>query len=405
MRVLQINSVCGYGSTGRIATDLYKMLEKNGHECLIAYGRGNAPKAINSYRIGTNFDNYVHAVKTRLFDLHGFGSKKATKEFIIKAKEYNPDVIHLHNIHGYFINMDLLFNYLKEVNKPVVWTLHDCWAFTGHCAYFDFEQCNKWKTCCQECTKHMSYPKSLIIDNSKYNYNKKKELFTGIAKMTIVTPSNWLANLVNLSFLKEYDVKVINNGIDLEVFNPKYKNIFRKKYDIEDKFLILGVANMWEDRKGFNYFLELSKVIDDESLIVLVGVDSDQLKLLPKNIIGIKRTNNTEELAEIYSTVDVFVNPTLEDNFPTTNLEALACGTPVITFNTGGSIESIDEKSGIIVEKGDFGELCKAISNSENLRLLKEGALSRAILYDKNERYKEYMRIYIEKGDNCEKKN
>lgn len=395
MKVLQINSVCGYGSTGRIATDIYKILEEQGHECLIAYGRGTAPEGINSIRIGTNFDNYVHVAKTRLFDKHGFSSTKATKEFIKKAKEYNPDVIHLHNIHGYYINIELLFNYLKEVNKPVIWTLHDCWAFTGHCAYFDFVGCDKWRTGCNGCPQKSSYPQSLLEDNSKYNYERKKEIFAGIKNMTIVTPSKWLANLVKESFLKGYEVTVINNGVDLNMFKPTESD-FRKKYKIEDKFVILGVASIWEERKGLKYFIELSKLIDSNSRIVLVGTNDKQVKSLPQNIIGIARTSNVEELAEIYSASNVFLNPTLEDNFPTTNLEALACGTPVITFNTGGSVESVDESCGFIIEQDDIDSLLHAINICKISNFDSKDCLECAKIYDKNDRFNEYLVLYNE---------
>ncbi|MBU3197732.1 glycosyltransferase [Clostridium estertheticum] len=397
MKVLQINSVCGYGSTGRIATDIYRILEEQGHECLIAYGRGTAHEGINSIKIGTKFDNYMHVAKTRLFDLHGFASRKATKEFIKKAKEYDPDVIHLHNIHGYYINIELLFNYLKETNKPVVWTLHDCWAFTGHCAYFDYVCCDKWKNGCDRCPQKSSYPQSLLKDNSKHNYANKKELFTGVKNVTIVTPSKWLSNLVKESFLKEYDVKVINNGIDLNVFNPKDKNIFRKKYNLEEKFIILGVASIWEERKGSRYFLEISKLIDKNSRIVLVGLNDKQLSTLPQNIIGIKRTNNIEELAEIYSAADVYVNPTLEDNFPTTNLEALACGTPVITFNTGGSVESVDESCGIVVKKGNIEGLFEIINKMNINKFDENDCIKMVKKFDKNDKFNEYIKLYMKR--------
>lgn len=396
MKVLQINSVCGYGSTGRIATDIYKILEEHGHECLIAYGRGTAPEEIKSLKIGSNIDNYLHVAKTRLFDKHGFASTKATKEFIEKAKEYDPDVIHLHNIHGYYLNIEILFNYLREINKPIIWTLHDCWAFTGHCAYFDYANCYRWKNKCYDCPQKKSYPKSLISDNSKWNYEKKKQLFLGLKNMTIVTPSNWLANLVKQSFLNEYDIRVINNGIDLTVFNPKDKCIFRKKYGLENKFLILGVASVWDERKGLKYFIQLSKYINEDSKIILVGLNDKQLEGLPKNIIGIKRTNSIEELAEIYSSVDVFVNPTLEEVLGLVNLEALACGVPVITFNTGGSVECVDESCGIIVEKDNLQGLIDSISEIQKNTFDKNKCIEKARSFEKNNKYSSYIQLYKE---------
>lgn len=365
MKILQINSVCGVGSTGRIATDLYKVLEEQGHECKIAYGRGNAPEGIDSIKIGSNLDNYFHVFKTRVFDKHGFGSVNATKKFIEEVKEYDPDIIHLHNIHGYYINIEILFNYLKEANKPVVWTLHDCWAFTGHCAYFDYVGCDKWKSGCDKCPQKQGYPTSNIIDNSKFNYEKKRELFTSIKNMIIVTPSKWLANLVKESFLGNYPVAVINNGIDLDVFKPSKSN-FREKYRLEDKFVVLGVASDWSERKGLKYFVELSNKLSDNYKIVIVGVSEKQQQQLPKEILSITRTNNIKELAEIYTAADVFLNPTLEDNFPTTNLESIACGTAVITFNTGGSIESVSKRTGIVTKYKNVEEIINEINNIIN---------------------------------------
>lgn len=395
MKVLQINSVCGYGSTGRITTDIYKTLEEHGHECIIAYGRGVAPNQIKSIKIGTNFNNYIHVVKTRLFDKHGFSSTKATKKFIKKAREYNADVIHLHNIHGYYISIELLFKYLKDVGKPVIWTLHDCWAFTGHCTHFDYVDCDKWKNGCNCCPQRSEYPSSLIVDNSKSNYEMKKRLFTGINNLTIVTPSRWLSNLVRQSFLKEYNIKVINNGINLNVFEPNLSD-FKEKHNIKNKFIILGIASVWNNRKGFGYFIELSNRIKNDEIIVMVGVTDKQKNMLPNNIIGITKTNNTRELAEIYSAADVFINATLEDNFPTTNLEALACGTPVITFNTGGSIESVNNNCGIIVEKGDMNELVDAINKCREEKFNFKDCIKQSRLYGRNDRFNDYIKLYWE---------
>jgi glycosyltransferase involved in cell wall biosynthesis len=401
MKVLQINTVCGRGSTGRIATDIHKLLLEQGHESVIAYGRGEAINCNNTIKIGNNIDFYNHALKTRLFDKHGFGSKKATEDFIDKIINYNPDIIHLHNIHGYYLNIEILFNFLKEFSKPVVWTLHDCWAFTGHCAYFDYANCYKWETHCQKCPERKSYPKSIFIDNSYNNYEKKKKLFTGVDKLTLVTPSEWLAKLVKRSFLKEYPVKVINNGIDLSVFKPVHSN-FRERHNLTNKFIILGVANKWEKRKGFEYFIELSKLIEPDEATLLVGLSKNQIKQLPKNIIGITRTNNVKELAEIYTVVDVFFNPSLEENFPTVNLESLACGTPVITFNTGGSIETIDDTTGFIVKKGDIKNTIRIIRKikSEGKEKYSESCIKRANkYYDKDDKFQEYIELYESLGE------
>lgn len=408
MKVLQINSVCGIGSTGRIATDIHNILIEQGHESYIAYGRDLPKNCDNAIRIGTRIDNYTHVAITRVLDKHGFGSKRSTIEFIDKIKGFDPDIIHLHNIHGYYINIEILFNYLKEANKPVVWTLHDCWSFTGHCAYFDYVRCGKWTTGCYNCPEKNAYPSSIICDNSKDNYRSKKEIFTGIKNLTIITPSQWLAKLVQQSYLKEYPVKVINNGVDLNVFKPLRGN-FRQKYNLENKFIILGVASVWDRRKGLKYFVELADKVSENEVIVLVGLREKQINQIPENIIGISRTNNVEELVDIYSSADVFVNPTLEDNFPTTNLEALACGTPVITFDTGGSPESIDDNCGLVSNKNVMDDLL------EKIRLIKEkgkfyysdSAIERVkALFDNQERYTDYLMVYekiLRKGSRLEK--
>lgn len=362
MKILQINSVCGRGSTGRIVLDIHKALIENGHESYIAYGRPPAIGCPDAIKIGTKIDIYTHVLKTRIFDLHGFGSKNATKKFIKKVEQINPDIIHLHNIHGYYINIELLFNYLKEKQKPIVWTLHDCWAFTGHCAHFEYVGCYKWKSGCFSCPQKNRYPSSWILDNSKHNWEKKKELFTGIKKMIIITPSQWLAQLVGQSFLKEYPVQVIPNTIDTNIFKPTPSD-FRKKYNLENKFIILGVASVWEERKGLKYFIELSKMLKEDEVIVLVGLTKKQIKELKKNgIIGIERTNSPYELAKIYTAADVFVNPTLEENYPTVNLEAQACGTYVITFDSGGAKETIKNiEYGTVIDKKNTEEIRKAL--------------------------------------------
>lgn len=356
MKVLQINSVCGIGSTGRIVADLHDSLIKHGHDSFVAYGCKKPVKCDKTIKIGSSYSLYKHAIITRLFDWHGFGSKKETISFIEVIKTIKPDIIHLHNIHGYYVNVAVLFNFLKSLNIPIVWTLHDCWVFTGHCTYFDYIGCNKWKDLCSKCPQKREYPKSMLFDQSKRNYLRKKQLFSEIQNLTFVTPSIWMSDLLSCSFLKHYPVRVINNGIDLNVFS--YRESQQKiDMNIENKFVILGVASQWEKRKGFKHFLDLSNLLNYDEVIIMVGLSKNQINNLPNNVIGVSHTNSVDELAELYSIADVFFNPTLEDNFPTTNLEALACGTPVITFNTGGSIESIDRNTGHVVEKGDIAQV------------------------------------------------
>ncbi|SDK97282.1 glycosyltransferase [Halanaerobium congolense] len=398
MKVLQINSVYGIGSTGRIAQDLNNLLIEKGHQSYVAYGRESITEDDNIIRIGSRFDNYFHVAVTRLLDRHGFASKKSTIEFIEKIDEINPDIVHFHNLHGYYINVKILFDYLKENNKKVVWTLHDCWSFTGHCSYFDYVGCENWKTKCQNCPQKKEYPASYFIDNSKKNYIDKKIIFNKLDdnNLIIVTPSDWLADLVKKSFLKNYKIKVINNGIDLYKFRPLKSN-FKDKHNMKNKLMILGVASKWTRRKGLKYFIDLANKLDDNKIIVLVGLSKNQKNKLPKNIIGIERTNDVKELIEIYSAADVFLNPTLEDNFPTTNLEALACGTPVITFNTGGSVESVNNNVGRIVEKGDIDSVIKIINKLYTGELSFDPEICVKFAkdnFDKYERYNDYLNLY-----------
>lgn len=403
MKVLQINTVCGNGSVGRITVDISHALEKNGDECLIAYGRRSAPEGVNAWKFGTNLDMGFHVLSTFFRGEHGFASKLQTRRLIEKIKEYDPDVIQLHNIHGFYLNVEQLFAYLREAGKPVVWTLHDCWPMTGHCAYFDYVGCEKWKDQCRQCALHRSaYPYALFKDNSKENYNRKKRMLGNhsIPNMTIVTPSDWLAGLVKESYLKEYPVKVIHNGIDVNRFNllqPQNEagiRELREKHNAEKKFVVLGVANMWEERKGYPYFLKLADELGEAFQVILIGVDKKKRKELPGNVMGIGRTDSVEELAAYYAMADVFVNPTLEDNFPTTNLEALACGTPVITFATGGSVESVDESTGRIVEKGSLEGLKQAILDLKAHPIPAEVCRKKGLQFDKYDRFAEYVELY-----------
>lgn len=364
MRILQINSICGVGSTGRIATDIHHLLESQGHTSSIAYARKKAYHIEHPIRFGGKLNFLTHVAYTFATDRHGFASKAATRQLLPLIDTFQPDLIHLQAIHGYYLNIEMLFNYLKEKQIPVVWTMHDCWAFTGHCAHFDYAGCTKWQTVCHHCPEKYQYPISLLKDNSRRNYFDKKALFTGLPQLILVSPSKWLADLTRLSFLKEYPVEVIPNGVNLEVFCPQTSD-FRAQHDLKNQFILLGVATIWRKRKGWDDFLELTKHLSPDEVLVLVGINDRQKRQLASlkssQIIGIKRTHNIAELAAIYSAADVFINPTLEDNFPTTNLEALACGTPVITYATGGSVESVNESTGLIARKGDLNDLLAKI--------------------------------------------
>lgn len=396
-KLLQINSVINSGSTGRIGEEIGQTAIAAGWESYIAYGRNERPSSSKLIKIGSDKDIKLHGLQTRLFDRHGLGSKGATTDFIRQIEKIKPDIIHLHNIHGYYINIEVLFQYLKKVNVPVVWTFHDCWPITGHCSHFTFVGCDKWKKLCYECPQKTSYPASYFIDRSKKNYILKKELFNSLPNLTLVPVSQWLSGVLEESFLQKYPIKVINNGINTEVFKPSEGSAFRTKYSLDDKFILLGVASIWDERKGLKDFIELSKLLNSDYQIVLVGLTNKQIKQLPENILGIERTESVEGLAEIYASSDVFINPTYEDNFPTTNLESLACGTPVITYETGGSPEAIDESTGIVVEQGNINKLVDAINQikSHDKQYYSDACVERAHrLYKKEDRYKEYIDLY-----------
>jgi glycosyltransferase involved in cell wall biosynthesis len=335
---------------------------------------------------------------TRLFDRHGFGSKRATKRLIKDLDNIKLDAIGLHNLHGYYLNIRVLFHYLDKKKIPVIWTFHDCWPFTGHCTYFDSVNCEKWKTQCQKCPKTKMYPASLGWDNSIKNYQDKKAIFNSIENLQIVTPSHWLKNLVSQSFLK-HSATCIHNGIDINQFKPISKiHGLKYKWQLKHKKVVLGVASTWDDRKGPSDFITLSETLPTEYQIILIGLSKTQIEALPKTIIGIERTESISELALYYSVADVFVNPTYQDNFPTTNIEALACGTPVFTYPTGGSPEAIDTETGVVVGKGDIKALQEAIitwcetKNSTTVQIkCKERAVAH---FNKDDRYQEYLKLY-----------
>ena len=396
MKVLQINSVCGRGSTGRIASDLADILSTQGHTCRIAYGRDTPPESCReiAVRIGNDWDVRFHGAATRLFDVHGFGSKQATTRFLDWVQEYNPDLIHLHNIHGYYLNMELLFSYLKKAGRPVIWTLHDCWSYTGHCAYYTAAGCGRWETadCSGGCPQLKQYPKCVGKGNPTGNFQRKRAAFLGVPDLTRVTPSRWLANEVKRSFLGGYPVKVIPNGIDLEQFKPTLGD-FRRRYRLEGKRVLLGVSNVWEPRKGLPDFLELAKRLEPKDRIVLVGLTPRQFNGLPANVLGLERTSIVQELAEIYTMADVFVNLTHEDNFPTVNLEALACGTPVVTHQVGGAAEMIDSSCGIAVKPG----VQDILNVLDKVRFPADACRKRAEFFEKQKRFQEYLNLYRSK--------
>lgn len=352
MKYLFINSVAGFGSTGRIAADQCRELMKEGHQCVLAFGRYKANcDDVPTIRIGSDLDIKLHGLRCRLLDDHGFGSKGATRKFLEWVREYDPDVIWLHNVHGYYIHIGELFSYLKTCGKELHWTLHDCWAFTGHCAYFDMVGCDKWKTGCHHCIQKRAYPASFGMDGSCRNYKEKKHLFTGIPNLTLRVPSRWLKNRVQAGFLGEYPVEVVYNTIDREVFKPTPGD-FRNKHGLEGKKILLGVASVWDERKGLKDFEALAGMLDDGYKIVLIGLTESQIASLPEKIVGLPRTNSLVELVQAYSEADLFLNPSAEETFGMTTLEALCCGTEAVVYQDTACEEIVEIFGGRAVPKG-----------------------------------------------------
>ena len=359
MKYIQINTVCN-GSTGKIMGDIAREANHNGYQTLCIYGRRKGYKDLNCVKVGGFFSFWFHVILSTVFDTQGHhGSYFKTKKMVKILRKEKPDIIHLHNIHGYYLNYPVLFKYLSnEFNGEIKWTFHDCWPFTGHCSYFTMANCDKWKSGCYNCPNKKNYPVSLIFDNSKKEYLLKKKCFTSLNNLTIITPSDWLNKLVRQSFMGKYNAITVNNKIDTEIFKPTKDNSVLAKYNIpSDKKIVLGVASIWEDRKGLKDFVKLSKVVSDDYRIVLVGINKKQRKLLPDNIICVERTENQYELAVLYSSAHVFINPTYEDNYPTVNLEAIACGTKVIAYDTGGCREQVNKNYGIIIDVGNIEEI------------------------------------------------
>ena len=360
MKYLFINSVAGFGSTGRIAAEKCRELMGQGHECVLAFGREKANcDDIPTVQIGSAMDYRIHALRSRLLDDAGFGSREATRRFLRWVRQYDPDVIWLHNLHGYYLHLGELFSYLRGCGKQILWTLHDCWSFTGHCTYFDFADCEKWKTGCCRCPQKGSYPQSWLLDNSRRNYRQKAALFTGIPNLKLMVPSHWLESRVKESFLKEYPVEVVSNTVNREIFKPTAGD-FRKKYALEGKKIVLGVASVWEERKGLKDFAALSGLLDDRYRIVLIGLSPKQIASLPERVLGLPRTNSARELAEAYTAADVYVNPSVEETFGMTVLEACCCGTKVIVYQGTACEEVAVPLGGVAVPRG-AGNLRDAI--------------------------------------------
>lgn len=393
-RIAFINAV-PYGSTGKIVKGIAKVAKCEGAETLtyLSWTKGYKKSDEQDIVVGSFIGKLFHMGLAKITGKNGCYSKCDTKKLLKKLDEFKPDVIDLHILHNWNINLPMLFDYIKKNKIKTVWTFHDCWAFTGQCPHFIMAGCDKWKTACHDCPQYREYP-SAYVDKTELMHRLKKEWFLGIEDLTIVTPSKWLGGLVKESFLKDYDVKVINNGIDLDVFKPTDSD-FRKKYGIEDKKIVLGVAFGWGKRKGLDVFVKLANELPSDYQIVLVGTDEETDKQLPSNIISIHRTSNQTELAEIYSASDVFANPTREDTFPTVNMEALACGTPVVTFKTGGSPEIIDEFSGSVIEVDDIDSFKMEIARvCGGLVYSKDSCMDRAKSFNMYDKFKQHYDLF-----------
>lgn len=389
MRVFIISANWGGGGPGGIAADLYKTLTVDGNECCFAFGRGNIPSNVCSYRIGSKMDVYIHALSARFLDNAGFMSKRATKALIEEIKRYRPNIILLQNLLGYTIHTEELFKYIRSSEIPAFWTIHDCWPVTGHCIT---ALCDNWNNGCGSCPNIREFPKSIFLDRSKWNFRRKREMLSDIDNLHLIAPSEWIKKILSNSFLHNYSVTVINNGIDLMTFKPT-GNDLRRKYHLEGKIILLAVAGVWTLTKGGDYFFDLIDKFDDSFAFVMIGKGAERYAKRSNRILCLKRTENREELAEWYTAADIFVNPTMGDNFPTVNLEALACGTPVVTFDTGGSGESVGD-CGRIVKAGDLNALKDAILSCCDHKIAAEKCVKRAQKYDKDRLCKDYLSLF-----------
>lgn len=403
--IIEINSST-VGSTGKIMFLIAAQARKSGYVVYTASAvHGNEKRIQDPFHIyiGNRLDKKLHLKMAYYTGLNGCFSEIITKKFIRTINKIKPDLIHIHNLHNCYINIELLFDYIRRKKIPVVWTLHDCWAYTGHCAYYSYLDCNKWINGCSDCPQIHNYPYSKV-DKTSIIYGKKKKWFQNL-RMTLVTPSEWLKNEVSVSFLKSYNINVINNGIDLNIFKP-IDSQFKMNNKINEKFVILGVANSWAPRKGLDIFERLAVDLSANYQIVIVGLSNEQKAKLNPKILGITRTDSQQELVEIYSSADVFVNPTREDNFPTTNIEALACGTGVITFDTGGSAEMLTKETGIVVQKDNYNDLKDAIYVVKNKPFDRNKCRERALQYSCTDKFNEYVNLFdkITQGgeENCQ---
>ena len=397
-KLLQINPVVRLNtSTGRIMKEIGEMAIAAGWESYIAYSGARDGVPQHSSRlvpVGNKFDLALHAAATRLFDAHGLVSRRVTRAFIRRMQEIDPDVVHIHNVHGYWLNYPLLCQYLRESGKPVIWTVHDCWLYTGHCYYYSAAGCDKWSSGCGHCPQKRAFPASWLLDRSARNWRDKQRAFGSLERLTIVPVSEWIRGEMSRSFLWDKPFRVIHNGIDLDVFRPEAAEGQERPAGT----VILGVATLWHEEKGVRDFIELAGKLRPNEHLVLVGRMSEaQRAAFPAGVQLVERTENVAKLAALYATATVFVNPTWQDNYPTVNLEAIACGTPVVTYRTGGSVEAVADGTGFVVEQGDVdGLLARVRELAARDRQAVAGRCRAHALqhFSKQERYQDYIRLY-----------
>lgn len=405
---LEITIEANTGSTGRASEALCDALESEGWNCIIAYGRTNHQSKHKTYNIGHRLDQLWHVAISRLFDAHGLGSRLATRRLITFIKASQPSVIHLRNIHGYYIHYPTLFEYLATVKIPVLWTLHDAWSFTGHCSHFAGVGCDKWKTGCGGCPQVREYPKSIWLDRSSHNYALKKQYFTQVPTLQLICVSHWLAEKVKQSFFGEkIPVHTIVNGVDTDIFkplnDPKAIETIRHKYGITAPKVVLAMARPWSRKKGFYDILQLSEILEQthaasEVQVVMVGINNREKRYLPKNVVGIQRTENLSDLCALYNLADVYVNASVEESFGLTTAESLACGTPVIGYDNTGTREILlglmfPNSAAITVPTGDVYAVANAIKTIITTESINPNTSRRYIetKYNKSRQITDYM--------------
>lgn len=398
MRLYQINSVLNYGSTGRIVEQIGCCVQAAGGQCRVAHGsKFPRPSALDHFVMGGRADVLWHEAQSFLLDRMGLASRRATRRLIDDIAAFRPDIVHLHNLHNYYLNYPILARYLASTGVPVVWTLHDCWPFTGHCCYFDATGCTRWQAACGDCPcPHGEYPRLLLPDHSARNYRLKRAAFEPLSgQLTLVPVSDWLAAYLKDSFLRNAACQVIHNGIDLQAFRPCNPSALRARLGLGGKKVALGVALPWIPRKGLKDMLALSASLPaDQWQVVLVGLSPGQLAELPKVVLGVERTADVDELAQYYSLADVYVTTSYEDNFPSTNLEALACGTPVVTYATGGCPEAVDAATGRVVPQGDVAALAEAVRALDKARMTAACRARAERLFDRETCFGTYLHLY-----------